>query len=292
MAASTGVQGVGHKSNNGEPSVNQYSLGGGFISIAELDTSGQAGAFRKVGNAPEVTVTVNTESYEHSSVQAGAAAQDLSVIIDSGASLSFSLENWSAENMALFLLGTASDYTNPSIAGIVDQVICLDGDLELAGYYQIQSTAGLPAFGITAVNAIAVSTTEAAPVLLVLDTDYTVDANSGMIHLAAVSAKVTTAIGTGDGLTCTLTADAAATAVDLVTVLSDVEKDVALIFESINASNNNDRTYYHFHKVSLAANGDGNLISAEAGAMPMTGQVEANDFYTNRVDIYTPDVQV
>lgn len=284
--------GVGHLSDGADPKVAEYSLGGGFISIADLSAGGQPGAFRKLGNCPEVTITVNTETFEHSSVQDGAPAQDLSVIIDSGMSLAFSMENWSAENMALFLLGESSEYTNPGIAGFADQVICLDGDLALGGYYQVMSTAGLPVFGITSTNAIAVSTTEAAPVLLVLDTDYTLDADSGMIHIAEVSAKVSTAIGTSDGLTCTLTADAAATTVDLVTALTDIEKDVALIFESINASDGNDRTYYHFHKVSLSANGDGNLISTETGAMPMTGVIEVNDFFTNSVDIYTPNTQV
>lgn len=283
--------GVGRQSKNGEPSVTEYQLGGGKVFLAELATGGLPKTYRKLGNTPEFNVTVNSESYEHSSTQEGAPAQDLSVIIDSGGSINFTLENFSAENLALFLMGEASDYTNPGIAGFTDAVVVADGDIEVTGYYQIRTTLGAPVFGITAVNAIAVSTTNAAPVLLTLDTDYTVDANSGIIHLLD-TAVIDTAISGVEGLTCTLTADAAATLVDLVTMLSDIEKDVALIFEAINAAHSNNRTYYHFHKISLAANGDANLISAEAGALPMTGQVEANDAFTERVDVFTPVDQV
>lgn len=285
------MAGVGRQSSNGEPSVAEYQLGGGKVFMAELATGGLPKTYRKVGNTPEFTVTVNTESYEHSSTQEGAPAQDLSVIIDSGGSITFTLENFSAENLALFLLGEASDYVNPGIAGFADAVIVADGDIEVTGYYQIRTTLGLAVFGITSVNAIAVSTTNVSPVLLTLDTDYTVDANSGIIHLLDTTV-IDTAISGSEGLTCTLTADAAATLVDLVTMLSDIEKDVALLFEGINAADNNKRTYYHFHKISLAANGDANLISAEAGALPMTGQVEANDAFDERVDVFTPVTQV
>ena len=285
------MPGVGRQSSNGEPSVTEYQLGGGKVFLAELATGGLPQTYRKVGNTPEFTVTVNTESYEHSSTQEGAPAQDLSVIIDSGGSIGFTLENFSAENLALFLLGEVSDYTNPGIAGMTDAVVVADGDIEVTGYYQIRTTAGLAVFGITSTNAIAVSTTNATPVLLVLDTDYTVDVNSGIIHLLDTSV-IDTAIAASEGLTCTLAADASATLVDLVTMLSDIEKDVALLFEAINAADNNKRTYYHFHKISLAANGDANLISAEAGTLPMTGQVEVNDAFSERVDVFTPVTQV
>lgn len=279
------------QSNVQEPSVLEYNLGGGKVFFAELDDAGFPKNFRKAGNTPEFTATVNTESYEHNSTQDGAPAQDLSVIIDSGAQVSFSLENWSAENMALFYLGESSSYTNPGVAGFADSTIVEDGDLVKYGYYQIKDGNGEPVFGITATNAIEIKTTNGTPVTLTEDTDYTVDANSGLIRVEDTAA-IDTAISGVEGLTCTITADSGATDVDLVTLLSDIEKDVALMFESINAADSNDRTYYHFHKISLSANGDANLISQETGQLPMTGQVEANDAYTNRADFYTPLTQV
>jgi hypothetical protein len=284
-------RGVGRGIVNIEPSTKVYLGGGGKVFLAALQEDGTPGAFRKVGNTPEFTITVNTESYEHNSTQDGAPAQDLSVITDSGASVGFTLENFSAENLALFLLGEASEYTNPGIAGFTGGTLCADGALEALGYYQILDTNDDPVFGITTTNAIDVATTNGTPVTLTEDTDYTVDANSGMVHVLDTAA-VQTAISGSEGLTVGLTADVAATTVDLVTVLTDVEKDLVLKFQGINYGDAGKTTYYEFHKVSLAANGDANLISTEAAGMPMTGQVEVNDAYTNRVDIYTPATQV
>ncbi len=283
------MPGVG-KQNAGDPSVLEYNLGGGKVYIAELETTGFPKNFRRVGNTPDFTVTVNTESYEHNSTQEGAPAQDLSVIVDSGGSIGFSMENISAENLALFLLGSSSSYTNPGIAGFSAFQFVADGSIVIGGYYPIRSAAG-PVFGITSTNSVVVRTTAGSPVTLVEDTDYSVDANSGLIKILD-TASIDTAIAAVEGLDVSLTADAAATLVDLVTMLDDIEKDVAIRFVGINASDSNKETYYDFHKISLAANGDASLIASEASTLPMTGQVEVNDAYTKRVDVYTPLTQV
>ncbi len=285
------MPGVGRQ-NSGEPSPLEYNLGGGKVFLAELEDTGQPKNFRKVGNTPEFTVTVTTESYEHFSTQEGTPTQDLSVIINSGGSVGFSLENFSAENLALFLLGESSTYTNPGIAGFTDSpfVPASAGAIVKFGYYQVANAAGNAVFGITSTNSLLVKTTNGTPVTLTLDTDYTVDALSGMIKILD-TAVIDTAIAGDEGLTCTLTADAAATVVDLVTMLETIEQDFALRFEGVNAADSSKNSYWDFHKLSLASNGDANLISAEAGALPMTGEVEANDFFTNRMDVYTPVTQ-
>lgn len=283
------MPGVGLQNEN-QPSTLEYNLGGGKVFLAELESTGKPKNFRKVGNTPEFTVTVNTESYEHQSTQEGAPAQDMSVIINSGGSVGFSLENMSAENLALFLLGEASSYINPGIAGFTDSQIVEDGSIVEFGYYQVADASGNAVFGITATNALLLKTTNATPVTLTVDVDYTVDVLSGMVQLLD-TAVITTAISGTEGITATMTADGTATTVDLVTMLETIEQDYALRFEGINAADSNKRSYWYFHKLSLAANGDVNLISAEAGALPMTGEVEANDYFPNRMDVYTPVTQ-
>jgi hypothetical protein len=285
------MAGQGERNTTKSPSVKEYQLAGGKIWIAELEDDGQPKAFRAVGNAPEITITVNTESYEHDSVQEGAPAQDMSTIISSAASMGFGLENWSAENMALFFSGDASAYTNPGVLGFDDVSQVLPGSVEAYGTYQIKDASGNLVFGITATNALDLKSTNGTPATLTIVTDYTIDANAGTFTLTD-SAEVQTMVSGNEGIRGTVTADGTATDVDLVTVLSNVEKDVALRFELINANNSNKKSYYDVHKLSLAANGDASLISAEAGAMPMTGQVEVNDFYPNRIDIRTPLTQV
>lgn len=284
--------GVGIRNATGSPSSSEYQIGGGVLYIAELLASGLPGAFRKVGNVPEITMTVGTETYEHKSSQTPVPVQDFSAIIAVTAGGKFSLENKSAENLALFFLGEASAYTNPAIAGFSGVALVAAGAGNLVGnsFYQIMTAAGLPAMGITAANKIALTTTNATPVTLQLTTDYTVDLVTGMVFIKA-STAVNTAISGAEGINCTLTADVSASLVDKVAVLSDTSKKVAMKLVSINSADNNKVTIYDFHKVSLAADGDTGLITTEVSGLPMSFQVEENSAFTNRVDLYTPTTQ-
>jgi hypothetical protein len=164
------------------------------------------------------------------------------------------------------------------------------GNLKTNTWYQIRNAAGAPVFGITTTNNIVVKTTNGTPVTLTKDTDYTVNATEGMIFIKA-TAPITTAISGNEGLTITLTADAAATAVDQVKVLSDTSKKVAMRLVSINSADDDKLTIYDFHKVSLSADGDTNMITTEVSGLPMAFQVEENTAYDNRIDIYTPTTQ-
>lgn len=289
------MAGVGIRNTAGVPDVKEYHIGGGKMFIAEILASGLPGAFRHVGNVPEITMTVSTDQYEHMSSTTPVPVQDLSVITKVNANMKFKLENKNAENLALFFLGDATAYTNPGIAGLSAVTLVAEGALEKNSWYQIvKGGSGTdksnPVFGISSTNAIALITTETVPVSLVKDTDYTVDAVTGMVFIKD-TAKITTCISANKGINVTLTADAAATLVDKVAVLSDTSKKVAIRLVSYNSSDNNKVTIYDFHKVSLAADGDTSMITSEVSGLPMTGGVEDNSAYTNRVDIYTPITQ-
>lgn len=284
--------GVGIQNTTGVADSKEYHIGGGELFIAELLTSGLPGGFRHVGNVPEITVNVSTETYEHLSSTTPTPIQDFSAITKITGSGKFNLENKNAENLALFFLGESSTYVNPGIAGLagVSLLEAGAGNLKKNTWYQIRNVAGDPVFGITTTNNIVVKTTNNTPVILTKDTDYTVDAVRGMIFIKDTT-PITTAISGNEGLTVTLTADAAATVVDKVSVLSDTSKKVAMRLVSINSADDDKITIYDFHKVSLAPDGDTNLITTEVSGLPMNFQMEENSAYTNRVDIYTPLTQ-
>lgn len=286
------TKGVGIQNTTGVPDAVEYHIGGGKLYIAELLTSGLPGGFRFVGNVPEITMNVSTESYEHLSSTTPVPVQDFSAITKVTGSGKFTLENKNAENLALFFLGEASTYVNPGIAGLADVVMVAAGagNLVKNSWYQIRNATGDPVFGITSTNNIVLKTTNATPVTLTKDTDYTVDANSGMVFIKD-TAPITTAISGNEGITVTLTADAVATVVDKVAVLSDTSKKVAMRLVSINSADDDRVTIYDFHKVSLAPDGDTNMITTEVSGLPMNFQLEENSAYTNRVDIYTPLTQ-
>jgi hypothetical protein len=289
VAANTGR---GIASKTGVPNSNEYQIGGGKLYLADLLTDGQPGAFRFVGNVPTITLSEATETYAHMSSTVPVPVQDYSAITKITGSGKFSLEHMSAENMALFFLGDVAAYVNPAIAGLADvsMVAAGAGNLKVLSWYQVRNAAGHPVFGITSTNAIAIKTTNVSPKTLTKDTDYTVDAVSGMIFILS-TADTLGAAAAGEGLTVTLTADAAATAVDQVSVLSDTSKKVAMRLISYNSADGNKITIFDFHKVSLAPDGDTNLITTEISPLPMSFGIEENAKYTNRVDIYTPTTQ-
>lgn len=272
----------------GVPSTQEYLIGRGIMQWAELDATGLPKAFRDIGNVPELTITSGVETYEHYSSRQGLKTRDLRIVLQQDLTMGFIVENINFNNLAAFVSGEAKSYTNPAIAGFTDKRIVNDDELEANRYYMIHN-AGAPVFGITTTNAIVVESTAGTPVPLVKDTDYTVDAVSGMIFVKD-TATVQSIISAGDGLQVTLTADAAATTVDTIEALSATELNVAIRFISENAETGK-KVIYDFHKVTLTPDGDFGLISDEAAQLPFTGGAEKNDAFTNVADFYFPVTQ-
>lgn len=284
--------GVGLQNKTGVADSKEYHIGGGKLYIAELLSSGKPGAFRHVGNVPELNITVGTETYEHKSSTTPVPVQDFSAITSVTASGKFSLENKNAENLALFFLGEAQAYTNPAIAGFgtpteVFLVPAGAGNLQKNSWYQVLDGDGKPCFGLDKTK-LALTTTNVSPETLVEGTDFVTDEVTGMIFIKDTS-NITDAATAGEGIKIVVTADAQASTVDQVAVLADTAKKVAMRLVSINSADDDRVTIYDFHKVSLAADGDTNMITTEVSGLPMSFQVEENSAYDNRVDVYTPD---
>lgn len=272
----------------GVPSTSEYLIGRGIMQWAELDSTGLPKSFRDIGNVPELTITSSVETYEHYSSREGLKTRDLRIVLQQDLTMGFSVENINFNNLSAFVSGEAKSYVNPAIAGFTAKQICKDGDLVVNSYYMIHS-GGLPAFGITSTNSPVVITTESTPVTLVADTDYTLDAVSGMIFIKS-TVKTLAAVSAGKGFTVALTADAAATTVDTIEALSASELNVAIRFIGINAETGK-KVIYDFHKVTLTPDGDFGLISDEAAKLPFTGAAEKSDAYTNVADFYYPNTQ-
>lgn len=273
---------------DGQHSVESYQLGRGIVYIAPLDASGYPQQFEDLGNVPELSANVESEKLDHYSSRAGLRKIDKSVVTQITAGLSFALEDINFNNLAKFFSGETAVYTNPAIAGVTDQQFVNDGELAVNGWYELRTATG-PAFGISSTNAIVVESTNATPVALVLDTDYTLNATEGMIFLNDTT-TTQSIITAGDGLQFTLTADATATEVDQVTVLSETEINAALKFV-LNDADTGELVIYNFHSVTISADGDYSLISEEFAQLPMTASVEESDAYDNVADIFYPKTQ-
>jgi len=248
---------------------------------------------RKIGNCPTLTVNASSETYEHNSVQGATPIQDASVSIGTAASISFTLENASAENLALFFLGTTASYTNPAKSAGTDVVQIANADIVKEAWYQLYDSDGDPLFGITSTNSLVLESSAGTPVALTITTDYLVDAVAGKFFLKD-TATVDTIIGAGaaDGkIQATWTLDAGATDVDQTKGLTDSVKNVALHIHSKNAIEDGEIIIYQFHKVNLTPDGDLSLIGTEAAAMGFTAQVQQNSAFSETFSIFRPLTQ-
>ena len=83
-----------------------YQLGKGIISIGEWVGLVPPPVLADVGNAPEFEVEVTEEKIEHKSSRTGVGAVDKEVIIETGYTVNFILDEVSVSNLARFVKGT------------------------------------------------------------------------------------------------------------------------------------------------------------------------------------------
>ena len=286
------MSGIGKLNTTHTPTITEYGLGGGKVYIADMETSGKAKGFRELGNCPSFTISNTAETYEHDDVRGTAPVQDLSTVIRAGSDVAFTLENLSADNLALHNFGTSEVYTNPAISSQTATTMIADGSIEAYKTYQVVDSDGDPAFGLTSTNSLVLKTTNATPVTLVLNTDYTLDADFGLVTLKN-STAITTAISGSEGITCEWSADSSATTVDQVIGLNSTQQVKALMFIANNAINDlGQRVQIIFHNVSIAPDGESQWITQETTSLPMTAKVQTNSFYDAPYNIYTPTTQV
>jgi len=92
------------------PSPQLYSLGRGIVSIGEWDgtTPPSEGEYVDVGNSPRFEVEVTEEKLEHFSSRSGTRLKDKVVVLETGYTLNFDLDEISVYNLQVFLKGTIS----------------------------------------------------------------------------------------------------------------------------------------------------------------------------------------
>lgn len=90
------------------PSTTLYTLGKGIVSIAAWSGVTPPVSLSDVGNCPRFEVTVTEENLDHYSSRAGIRNKDKSVVLETGYTLNFDLDEFSTSNLAMYLKGTLS----------------------------------------------------------------------------------------------------------------------------------------------------------------------------------------
>lgn len=98
------------------PSTTLYTLGKGIVSIAAWSGTTPPVSLTDVGNCPRFEVEVTEETLDHYSSRSGTRVKDKQVVIETGFTLNFDLDEFSVANLAMFLKGTVSGSKNHIIS--------------------------------------------------------------------------------------------------------------------------------------------------------------------------------
>lgn len=264
------------QNTTGKPNTNDYSLGRGILYFSPLDSNGKPGAWRDLGNAPEFTVTLESEELEHQSSRGGLKVTDKEVVISQSASCAFSLDELNHQNIAIFLSGdSVASITNGTVAGFSEyQMITA---VELGRWYDIVNASGVRCYDLTSSAGLTVEKSGAPDVLLVEGTDYEVDLKMGRIFFLSTAVNV----AAGNAVDVTLAADATAKSINEVRALTKTNVIGALKFIRANPANNDKLEEWEFHKISLKPEGDLAMIGDDWSKLGFTGTAEANSAYPN-----------
>lgn len=89
----------------------------GYFRIADRDANGNIGKLRWVGNVPEATLSLNSESTDKNESYSGQRLQIGRLVTATTASLNMTLDEWSSANLALAFQGSVSNVVSGSVTG-------------------------------------------------------------------------------------------------------------------------------------------------------------------------------
>lgn len=159
---------------------NNYVLGKGKLFFDPWDSSNNTTGERAFGNCPGFEISVNSTSLEHFSSESGIKQKDDEVLLEVTRSASITCDNITENNMALFIIGTASTPSQAS-GSVVDEVITVKKDR----YYQLGYSTSNPS-GVRNVSSVVV-TDNAGTTTYASGTDYTLDATLARIYIPTTS---------------------------------------------------------------------------------------------------------
>ncbi len=265
----------------GTANTDDYNVGRGKVYFAPLDANGIPQGYRFLGNAPEFSISMETETLEHQSSTGGLKVTDKEVVISQKVNLSVSLDEVNFDNMALFFSGSGTTFDN-STAAAATPVTGSDNLVvdEQGRWFDLYASNGAVTTGssgqrIYDIGAVTVTGGASGTTPAVEGTDYEIDLKMGRIFVIDGSTVLDTANSPHNiSIAQNSSAD---TSVDEVRALTQTAVKGALKFISENPASDDHQTEFQFHQVSLKAEGDFGLISDEFTTMGLTGVAERNE---------------
>jgi len=156
-----------------------YLWGQGKVYIGNRDALGNPQDLRWVGSAPELKLGFSVEYLEHKEAYTGQSQTDLKLVKGKSTTLSFTLDDFKKENLALALYGTAN--TVAASTAITGEV--LGGTPAITTLVVGQVYVAAKRNG----SAVVVKDSTGTPKTLTLHTNYALDAYSMTIELLDVT---------------------------------------------------------------------------------------------------------
>lgn len=225
---------------------NVYFSGQGIVYVADRDGSGNVTVFRDVGNVPALKLSLSTDVIEHKESRTGQRLTDLRLTKSRKATVDITLENFTKANLMLLLYGTASTVSGASVTNEV--------------FATGQVVGNILALAHPMVSSVVVHDSAGSPATLALTTDYTVDANSGMITIVNVGTyvqpfKVNYTFATQD----------------VVPFFRSATTERFLKFSGLNTANSNAPVVVDLYRVIFDPVGNLDLINDELAQFQLTG---------------------
>jgi len=218
--------------------------------------------FRYLGNSPSFSLTIDQEKLDHFNSDRGVRVKDKSVILQVDYSGALTLDDINVQNLALFFFGSQSVLAQTSATGQTQTFT----SVEQGFGYQLGISTNNP----TGVRSISNVTVEVSSVAKTLGTDYTVDADRGIIYVVEGG-------GIADGASIAVDYDRAAVSRKQV-ISGTTQLEGALRFISYNPDG--EKNDYYFPYVRLGPNGDFELKSDEWQQLPLTVEILRDTAYS------------
>jgi len=204
-----------------------YASFQGRVYLAERSLLGQPVNARQVGNVSKLSLALKTEVIEHYESMSGQRSQDLRMIKQKSASVNLTLEEFTAENLALALYGSSVQSAAGSVtAEPVGGAAAVVGERYFLAHPKV--------------SALVVTDSAATPATLTAGTHYTADTDFGALQFLDTT-----------GLTAPFKAAYTFGAVSDVGLFTAPLPERFLRFEGVNTAFGNEKWLIELYRVAF-----------------------------------------
>lgn len=239
-------------------------VGKGVVSVALLDTNlALTTPFRPIGNVPGISIKHDIQKGEHRESMSGLNVKDAEWIKSINVSLTVEVDHFDKDAYVRYTAGTLTAKT--SSTPVTGQTLEGGATLTVGDRFDL---------GAMKVTSVTITDSTASPKTLVADTNYHLDANTGVITLINIT--------TGGAFTGPLKAAYTPGTYDQVKGMTTPTAYYALMFEGLNQVTNKYEKRI-MRKVTLPPVSELSFISEDANKATIEGAVlkDGNgDYYT------------